>query len=289
MSIQKPFHSKGGYLTAILFLAFTQASITSIRGQEDPVPLPAAALGRAIIVDATVDGVDGAPLQIQTIELGSPPSWDSTARMSFSFAGPMGMAGRSGELMNLINNESVRKEIDLVDDQYKKMRDFNKTIQEKIQKDIAQLINPDSKTTNSSVKLRGKKIAETIKKHQTAAEKQLKELLLPHQVKRLEQVANQMTLKNRGTAGALASVKFKEALGLSDEEVENIKARSQEIQADLEKEIAKLREKAKKDLLKELTPAQRKKMDEIMGDEFEYKQPQWQQRLKTLGTPPAAR
>ena len=112
----------------------------------------------------------------------------------------------------------------------------------------------------------------------------MKDLLLPHQIKRLEQLSHQVSMKKGGAANALTSGKLKDELELSDDDVTKLKARSKELNEKLEKDIAALKAKVKKDLLKELSASQRKKLDELTGDEFEYKEQTWRDRIKQMET-----
>ena len=265
-----------------------------IVGQDDP-PTGEPATGiqqRAIIVARPEGGGDGPQeIEIQSFEFSTdgPGALGDHSMFSFSTA-PGAMvrlgtpSGNSG-MMNLLQNKSIREEIELVDDQYKKMQDFYKSRQASIMKEVQALIKPAAgggKKSNESVQLRGKKIKEMIDKQQKEAEDKLKDLLLPHQLKRLEQVSHQVRMKNSGTLNSLTRGKLKEELDLSDDDVKNLKDKSKSIQKKLEEDIAKLRAKAKKDLLKELSPKQQRKLEEILGDKFEYKPTDWQSRIKEI-------
>ena len=59
--------------------------------------------------------------------------------------------------------------------------------------------------------------------------------------------------------------------------------KSRELNLRLEKEIAALREKARKDLLDELSGKQKAKLKELVGDDFELKEPNRRSRL--IGDP----
>lgn len=240
---------------------------------------------RAIVVEA--NGDDGPQnFQIQTIDL----SGDLAGEMSFAFdasAVPaFGSVSSSNGMMNMLNNKSVRDEIELVDDQYKKMQQFNQELQTAMMKEVQAMMKPaksgDGKINNQSIQLRGTKLKELMKQQKEEAEKKLKDLLLPHQIKRLEQLSHQVSMKKAGAANALTNGKLKEELDLSDDDVAKLKARSKELNEKLEKDIAALKAKAKKDLLNVLSSSQRKKLEELTGDEFEYKEQTWRDRIKEM-------
>lgn len=273
----------------IPFVALTLALAASTATYaQDPEIQVEGIRSRAIVVGASDEG-GLENIEIQTIDLSG---GDLASGMSFSFdasSGPMfgSMSGSNG-MMNMLNNKSVRDEIDLVDDQYKKMQEFNKNIQAAMMKEVQAMMKPvksaDGKTNNKSVQLRGTKLKDLIKQQKEEAEKKLKDLLLPHQIKRLEQLSHQVSMKKAGAANALTSGKLKEQLELTDDDVAKLKARSKELNEKLEKDIAALKAKAKKDLLKELSSSQRKKLEELTGDEFEYKEPTWRDRIKQMET-----
>ncbi len=217
-------------------------------------------------------------------------SWSSNGiGSSFGQAGVFGSTTAGGDMMNLLQNKSIRDEIELVDGQYEKMQNVNKTVQEEIMKQVKGLMEPagGGKGRTESTRLRAQNLADLMKKmkkQKEAAESQLKELLLPHQIKRLQELAYQVSLKNGGgTVDALTRGKLKEELELNDKDVEKLKMKSRELNLRLEKEIAALREKARKDLLDELSGKQKAKLKELVGDDFELKEPNRRSRL--IGDP----
>ncbi len=214
-------------------------------------------------------------------------SWSSNGIGTSS--GVFGSTTAGGDMMKLLQNKSIRDEIELVDGQYEKMQNVNKTVQEEMMKQIKGLMEPagGGKDRTESTRLRAQNLADLmkkLKKQKEAAESQLKELLLPHQIKRLQELAYQVSLKNGGgTVDALTRGKLKEELELNDKDVEKLKMKSRELNLRLEKEIAALREKARKDLLDELSGKQKAKLKELVGDDFELKEPNRRSRL--IGDP----
>ena len=62
--------------------------------------------------------------------------------------------------------------------------------------------------------------------------------------------------------------------------------RAEEIEKELDEKIAELKKKARADLLKGLTAEQRKKLDEMLGDEFQYSAPKPQRSIRRSGASP---
>lgn len=279
--------------TMTLALVGCVSFLTMAVAQDPPPNTPPEGGGPQIIVAGARELQGGQAIEIQAIEIsGDNAAIDFTP--AFSFSTPAGGAvfnmsssGGSG-MMNLLQNDSVRNEVELSDEQYQKMQDFYQQRRTDIMKQVQQLTQlsrgGDDKVNNETVKLRGKKIKELIDGQQKEAEEKLKDLLLPHQLKRLEQVALRVQMKNVGTLNALVDGKLKEALELSDEDVTSLKDRWQEIDAQLQKDIAKLRDKAKQDLLKELSPTQKRKLDEVLGEEFDYQPTDWRKLLRDRGS-----
>jgi hypothetical protein len=153
--------------------------------------------------------------------------------------------------------------------------DFSKQISEQVKELTSGGMNPD----------KGKDLANLIKELNEQKKAQMEGVLLPHQFERLRQISLQQQLKNNGEASTLADEKIAEELGLTDEQKERLKTRSEELKKELEEKIAKLKEKAREDLLGELTRDQRKKLDEMTGNKFEMETPNFRDRVRQMRRP----
>jgi hypothetical protein len=94
--------------------------------------------------------------------------------------------------------------------------------------------------------------------------------LLPHQAKRLEQIATQSRLQKQSLARVLTSDPFKSELGITDFQSREIRQAEQEIEAELAAEYGELRKRAQEKLLSRLKPSQRDKVKELVGTSFEF-------------------
>jgi Spy/CpxP family protein refolding chaperone len=101
-------------------------------------------------------------------------------------------------------------------------------------------------------------------------EGKLKEVLLPHQFDRLKQIDVQSRIQQRG-ASALSSGDLAEALSLTAEQKEKLEKRAEEVREELQEKIRQLQTEARDKMLDVLTPEQRAKLDELMGDTFEMR------------------
>jgi len=100
--------------------------------------------------------------------------------------------------------------------------------------------------------------------------------LLPHQIERLKQIRMQMIVQTDQSAFGLNRREFIDALALTDKQKAEIGARALEVNKavaekikKLKAEIEKLQLEARDDVIKTLTPEQRKKYLEMVGRPFQ--------------------
>lgn len=95
----------------------------------------------------------------------------------------------------------------------------------------------------------------------------LEESLLPHQLERLRAIYFQRKLE-QGALNAIGSPGIRTYLDIDDDQLKSLEKRDAEIQAELEREIEKLRERAKQQLICELNPQQRQKVTAMTREKF---------------------
>ncbi len=163
----------------------------------------------------------------------------------------------------LLSNSQVQKDLELDQDQITELRKIQDDYQKQIRNEIKQARK--NKSFNSK---KWKEISQRIFKERKSA---MGAVLLPHQSKRLKQIAAQMELKNRGDLNALIGSNLASELGIDDEQKERLKKRAAEIKKEFDEEVARLKKEAQQKLFRELRPDQRKKLDELTREKFEYK------------------
>ncbi len=240
-------------------------------------------------IEMTVIGGDelgGAPMIFSTVESFDGETTSGMRIMSGGAGGMTFLSGMGGDFVmpapdpwSMLNNPSVQKDLELVGDQLASVQE----LQSKFAQEMKEQIGDISKGGLSKDRLQ--ELPALMEKIRAEQREKMEGMLLPHQVARLQQVALQTHLKQAGTAGALASEKVAEALGISKEQIERLKARSKEINEQLAKDTEALKEKAKEELLQELTPDQRNKLKEMTGDKYEPQTKDWQDSLKTMRRP----
>ena len=171
---------------------------------------------------------------------------------------------RSGYTMGWLRNEQVRKELEIVDYQVEKIEKVQTELQKKVQKLYAEI----RKLPREEQGEKYREAQDKVKELYADAEKDLKEILLPAQVRRLEQVTTQMQMRNvsYGLRGELG-----EKLGLTEEQQKMLREKAAEKNQELYKKYAELRAEMQKELLGEvLTDEQQKQLDELIGEPFEF-------------------
>jgi Spy/CpxP family protein refolding chaperone len=95
------------------------------------------------------------------------------------------------------------------------------------------------------------------------------DVLLPHQWDRLHQIQIHQLMRRQGTGGALANEALAETLGITPEQQQRLRAKQEKVAKDVQKRIAEIHREAREEVLSVLTPTQRKKLEEMLGEPFD--------------------
>ncbi len=187
-------------------------------------------LGGPMVFSTTTETFgDGTPPKFQFL------SGEAATGMAF-MGGPLMSAP---DPMSLLNDASVQKDLELVDDQVGQLREMQNEFAREMKEQIGDFskgeINPD----------RFKNVGELVKRIREQQKSRMEQMLLPHQLERLKQVALQKHMEAAGTAGALGG-KIAEELGITDEQKVQLKEKEKEVKQDMAEKMAKLREDARK-------------------------------------------
>lgn len=181
--------------------------------------------------------------------------------------GPGGMMGDSP--LTLISDKNVIEELELVDDQVDALDDLQDSMRDVFRESFSgmrdRFRDPDVDREELMQEIR-----EKIQSQMAGVETELDEILLPHQKSRLEELYFQRQASRSGTEGMLNNPKVKERLGLTDQQLEEIAEKAEEVKAKLEEDIKELRESARDEILSVLSSDQQKQIKEMMGDSFEF-------------------
>ena len=167
----------------------------------------------------------------------------------------------SADPNRLVFNSGVRKDLELDDQQVKELEAIQKEFEVKVQNNL--------KRAHEGGKFDSKKWKEIMQRMNKERKLALGAVLLPHQSKRLKQISTQMLMQSRGDANALVGSVLAKELDIDEDQKKHLKKRSAELNQELQKEIAALKEKYREKLIRELKPEQRKKLKEMVGEKFE--------------------
>ena len=79
-------------------------------------------------------------------------------------------------------------------------------------------------------------------------------------------------MKKRGAANTLITEKIAEELGIDAAAKKRIENRQEELEEELDRRMEELKKEIRDKLLDELTSEQKRKLEKLSGDNFEYKQ-----------------
>jgi len=196
--------------------------------------------------------------------------------------GKGGMRGRGmqqGGVLQLLNNESVRTELHITDDQKDKLKTFVEEQNKKLQDKMADLRGGCGNFGDPEFQ---KKMAEEGRKFAEEAMKELKEkkLLDDKQVVRLKQI----TWQQAGPQGTVNDEEVQKVVKLTGEQKDKFKTMTDEYMKDMrelrqagggedaQKTMEARRKEMKEKSIEVLTADQVKAWKELVGKEFEIKQ-----------------
>jgi hypothetical protein len=244
---------------ACFALGLSFAMIPGLPAQDEPAP-PVSEQRAAVIVQAETND-DG-----EVVDTFAIASTDGGAFFTLEAApggAPFMLGSNPTEASEfLLNDPGVQKELELLDGQLEQLRqmqsEFGKEIKTKID-DVMKQGGPGKE-----------KIGEMINEINDRRKGRLAEILLPHQIERLKQISFQSHVKHGGLGNAFANKALAEQLGIDEEQQEALAKKAEELRKEFEEKVAKLKEEMREELIDELTPEQRKKIKELMGDTFEF-------------------
>lgn len=178
------------------------------------------------------------------------------------FGGAFGFGG--GGSLGLLRMEQVQKELEMNEDQIKEITALGEKSTTLFQEALQDVPREE----------RFQKMREVGEKVNKEIETGIDEVLLPHQAKRLKQLALQRRMQGNieSTAAALVEGELAEKLSLNDDQKGKVRDASKQLEEKLRKEIAKIRKQIQDELLNELSAEQRKQFDELVGTPFEFPQ-----------------
>lgn len=187
----------------------------------------------------------------------------------------------SGSLRWLLN-PSVQKELELIDQQVEKVKKIQQDIQKELQDIQKEMSGVYRQGSDVPAEERQKRYEEWRQKYYDLnaeladrTEKELQEVLLPEQRERLKQIDLQMRLRSYYSLGQeLSNEELAKRLGISERQKEKLLELQQELREEIQRKTrefyARIQEEAEKKMLDALTSAQRRELEGMMGERFEW-------------------
>ncbi len=182
-------------------------------------------------------------------------------------------------LYQVANNQLIRKELEIVDDQLKELAEIMKSYQLKqskimmeYRKEIMEAQQAMAEGDNNRVAELGMMIQEKMGKHVAATMENLESVLLPHQLRRLRQLAKQQMLKYQSGYGDEFGIAYALAdeLELTDEQKEKLKEVIEEAREEYAKKLERLKKSTREKIMKALPKDKREKYAEIIGEPYDF-------------------
>lgn len=181
--------------------------------------------------------------------------------------------------LNRLHDPSVMKDLELVDDQISRIGEVRKEYQKLIQTTWKEY----SKAQKDPERM--KEIQKKVSQLRSEQNEALSDVLLPHQLTRIKQVAHQIQMQAMGgESGALQHGALAKELDITDEQKKKLAEIQKKMNEDIAAKTKELRAIAKKQVLAQLTAKQKSKLDELTGEEFKRDPKDWQEHRRQTFT-----
>ncbi|MCS7305133.1 MAG: Spy/CpxP family protein refolding chaperone [Thermoguttaceae bacterium] len=176
------------------------------------------------------------------------------------------MAGPGGRLM-LLMNPAVVKELELTEEQQAKLREIGEQMRERMREQFAGMRDLPPEEREARFREMREKMEAQVKEIQ----EKVNQILLPHQVKRLDQIAFQTRARmgGGGLGGLIDDQEIVKKLGLTEEQVQKLRQIRDEVRERLRTLPQQIQKEAEEKAMQVLTEQQRQMLKELMGERFE--------------------
>lgn len=259
-----------------LFFAASMFTLLGALGQRCPVAEAQELQVQAFQFKSSADGEEGAD--------GAGLAEGIAGGMSIAVGGPDGVMSLGGplggvdpnnrsQLFDLLSNGSIRRELKLTDPQLEGVRSIMRESSKRMQEYVRAAMAAGDGKINLD-------IGQLMKEKRAEAELAIEEILLPEQLGRLRQLAYQIEVATDGLGESLVNGRLGRDVGVYEDQKQHLTDRAEVIEAELRVAIAKAHAAARAKLFAELTPDQRKQADALLGEYFQYEQPNLKAMLR---------
>ena len=167
----------------------------------------------------------------------------------------------------LLRMPQVQEELDLSDEQKAKLKEIEEGVRKQTREQWSGLrdLSPEQRQAKYA-ELR-QKMAERVEK----TRKKVEAVLLPHQQKRLQQIGIQLRMRWRGLSGIAGDAKIAKQLDLTAEQKEKLQKIAAETRKKLQDLPREIMEEGRQNAMDVLTPQQKRKLEEAIGEKFELR------------------
>lgn len=197
-------------------------------------------------------------------------AWPSAVEAQPPGPGGPGFGGNGG-ILGLVTRDEVQQEIQLVDEQREKVMQIAEEARETMRDEMRTMFSEMRDLSEDERRERFGEIRSKMEEMTADIDARLKKSLLPHQYERLKQIDLQTRMRQRGESG-LSSGAIADALELTDAQREKLQQRAEEVREELREKIRQAQAEAREKMMEVLTPEQKAKLDELMGDTFELRE-----------------
>jgi len=180
--------------------------------------------------------------------------------------------------MDLLADKSVRAELEIVDEQFEDMKSMNQRLRDGLSDRLRSMDLSDPK-----------EVANAVRSMNLNVRSEMEGMFLPHQLKRLKQLALQRQLERRGLVDVIVAEPIRSELDVTSGQEKTLRQAEKEIEEKLEREIQELRAKARKELLSNLKSDQRRRFEELVGEAFLFAKSEKKNEKKPEGKKPSAK
>ncbi len=187
------------------------------------------------------------------------------------------------QLIQLTHNKGLMSELEILDDQAAKVKKIGREYQNQLMEinkrnvkfytELAELrsraIKGDEEAKAQADELT-KNYYVQMRESQSKTIDQLNEVLLPHQMKRLQQISKQQSFKwARNSDYFGMPYAMSRELKMNSDQRKELKKITEEVREEFYRDVAKMRKKSMKKILSKMTDEQRKRFDELVGDFYD--------------------
>jgi hypothetical protein len=204
----------------------------------------------------------------------------SACLLALLFWGPASATAQQGGGANAWQNSfaqsvywlqtpQIQKELEIVPEQIERLRAVQ-------QDSITHIREAYGKLTDVPAEERQARYYDILREQNEETERQLLEILLPQQIKRLKQILLQQRLAQLqwGGAAAFQTAEVAEALNITAEQREQLQQTEQQLRQEFQEKTQafykQLQDESREKLLNVLTIEQRRRLEALVGEKFEW-------------------